>query len=55
MDTFDMMHAKYAGMENATTLISQIMIHDACNCAMMVVASEMGIVRMMKRFFPSEN
>lgn len=55
MDTFDLMQAKYEAMEKATSTMTRSTMHNACNCAMLIIASEMGLVKMIKRFFPSEN
>lgn len=55
MDTFDTMQAKYEAMERATTAQEMRLAHDAGNIAMQVVASEMGLMKMAKRFFPSES
>ena len=55
MTTFDLMQAKYKAMERATNAQERRLAHDAGNVAMQVVASEMGFMKMVKRFFPSEN
>jgi hypothetical protein len=55
MDPFDMMCAKYRAMEKAATAQAARLVHDAANVSMQIVASEMGLVKMIKRFFPSKN
>lgn len=55
MSPFELMVAKYENMERATSAQERRLAHDAGNVAMQVVASEMGFVKMVKRFFPSEN
>ncbi len=55
MTSLDLMQAKYEAMEKATTTQGRMLAHDAGNCAMMVVCSEMGFIKMAGKFFPSVN
>lgn len=55
MDPITLYAAKYEAMEKATTEQGRRLAHDAGNCAMAVVASEFGMVKMVGRFFPTEN
>lgn len=55
MDTFTMYAAKYEAMERAETEQGRRLAHDAGNCAMAVVASEFGMVKMLSKFVASKN
>lgn len=55
MDPITMYAMKYEAMERATTEQGKRLAHDAGNCAMAVVASEFGMVKMIERFQPTEN
>lgn len=55
MDPVTLYAAKYEAMEKATTEQGRRLAHDAGNVAMAVIMSEFGMVKMVGRFFPTEN
>lgn len=55
MDPITMYAAKYEAMEKAETEQGRKLAHDAGNCAMAVMASEFGAVKMLSKFFASKN
>lgn len=55
MDPMAMTAAKYEAMARETTEHGRTLVHDAANCAMLVVCSEYGSIRMLGRFSASTN
>lgn len=55
MDPVTMYTMKYEAMERAETEQARRLAHDAGNCAMMIILSEYGAVKMLGRFKASVN